>query len=411
MTLADHPAWQSGGRTEWPVLRGRMRADAVIVGGGLTGVTTALMLTAMGKKTVLLEAERLGTGATAGCTGLSSPGLGLMTKRITRTAGRDSAGVFERLHRECLTDIPGMLARLSIRCGLDQQTDGRFTVLPHLYLEELARRAAQLGCSLFEGSRVRQIAGHRVMTDRGSILADTIVLATGMPLDCRRFPVLALCSQHVFEQRLLKGDPAMAPAAETLPDCLTLRKLPYGIVLRCDLGLAGRPHLRRHTALDEDVRRHFGSFVTADTCFRQEVMTLDGLPLVGAVYPGFGHLLMACGYNGMGLTGSFLAARLLTGVMTGHPLPETALFSPDRGYPGHLLTICRGAGALALRGVAQAGRLFSPRCPHMGCRLVYDRVTRRWECPCHGSSFAADGHVCCGPSAEDAVVRLRDRSN
>ena len=68
--MAEFPSWQQGIRESHPPLRGTLRADAAIVGGGLTGVTTALMLQAQGVKTVLLEARRLGQGATFGCGGL-----------------------------------------------------------------------------------------------------------------------------------------------------------------------------------------------------------------------------------------------------------------------------------------------------------------------------------------------------
>jgi nitrite reductase/ring-hydroxylating ferredoxin subunit len=51
--------------------------------------------------------------------------------------------------------------------------------------------------------------------------------------------------------------------------------------------------------------------------------------------------------------------------------------------------VCRSAGAL---------RVFSSRCPHLGCRIgaASDGLL---TCPCHGSRFRADGTVAAGPAS------------
>jgi len=42
--------------------------------------------------------------------------------------------------------------------------------------------------------------------------------------------------------------------------------------------------------------------------------------------------------------------------------------------------------------------VFSPICPHLGCRYNWHPESRRFVCPCHGSVFALDGKVLAGPS-------------
>ena len=51
------------------MLQGDVHCDVLVVGGGITGVTTALLLAEAGRKVVLLEAGEIGGGTTGNSTG------------------------------------------------------------------------------------------------------------------------------------------------------------------------------------------------------------------------------------------------------------------------------------------------------------------------------------------------------
>ena len=42
--------------------------------------------------------------------------------------------------------------------------------------------------------------------------------------------------------------------------------------------------------------------------------------------------------------------------------------------------------------------IFSPICPHLGCRPVWADDAKRFQCPCHGSQFGIDGEHLAGPA-------------
>lgn len=42
--------------------------------------------------------------------------------------------------------------------------------------------------------------------------------------------------------------------------------------------------------------------------------------------------------------------------------------------------------------------VFSPICPHLGCRYDWHSSSNAFVCPCHGSVFALDGKVLAGPA-------------
>jgi Rieske Fe-S protein len=55
--------------------------------------------------------------------------------------------------------------------------------------------------------------------------------------------------------------------------------------------------------------------------------------------------------------------------------------------------------------------IFSPICPHLGCRYNYDATANKFACPCHGSQFNQDGAHIAGPAARGLdPLPLREQS-
>jgi cytochrome b6-f complex iron-sulfur subunit len=42
--------------------------------------------------------------------------------------------------------------------------------------------------------------------------------------------------------------------------------------------------------------------------------------------------------------------------------------------------------------------LLSTVCTHLGCVVPWSAATNKFQCPCHGSQYAPDGHVVRGPA-------------
>ena len=57
-----------------------------------------------------------------------------------------------------------------------------------------------------------------------------------------------------------------------------------------------------------------------------------------------------------------------------------------------------GATATTHLLLDRIARRREPRCTHQGCVLRADTALGTWDCPCHGSRFAADGTVIQGPA-------------
>ncbi|HSR71273.1 MAG TPA: FAD-binding oxidoreductase, partial [Kiloniellales bacterium] len=101
-----------------PALAGEVRADVCVVGAGLTGLSTALELAERGYDVVLLEAERIGWGASGRNGGQICTGFSADPRRIAGWLGPDDARRLFALSEEAKTILRRRVERHAIDCDL-----------------------------------------------------------------------------------------------------------------------------------------------------------------------------------------------------------------------------------------------------------------------------------------------------
>jgi glycine/D-amino acid oxidase-like deaminating enzyme len=224
-------------RPDYPRYRGAKRTRVVIVGGGLTGCACAASFAAAGVDVIVLEADRIGTGATA-----ASPGLLRQDLDASFSASADQHGLRVARHvwqgfRRASLDLAAALRRFGVRADLTPQDVLCFTrdgaeAARRLRREQQARRvagiesawltpravaaeagiaanggirtrgdaldpyraclglaaaAASRGAAIHEHTAVRRVRARRkfveVKTDGGVVTAESVVLAAGGLID------------------------------------------------------------------------------------------------------------------------------------------------------------------------------------------------------------------------------------
>ena len=229
------PSWYAATATPpapFAQLSGETRADVCIVGGGYTGLSAALHLAEAGLRVVLLEAHRVGFGASGRNGGQLGSGQRMGQDSLEALMGRDEAGKLWTLAEEAKTLVRDLIARHGIDCdlrpgvataclnksemretheyaellasryGYDQIETldaewmqalcpspayhggmldmGAGHLHPLRYAFELARAAAAAGAMICENSHVCAIEEGRpavVVTEGGRVTADHVILA------------------------------------------------------------------------------------------------------------------------------------------------------------------------------------------------------------------------------------------
>ena len=115
------PTWyETSARTNpaWPALDGDVHADVCVIGGGYTGLSCALHLAERGYRTVLLEARRIGNGASGRNGGQLGNGHRRDQLTLERELGEERARLLWSLAEEAKALIRARIARHGIECDL-----------------------------------------------------------------------------------------------------------------------------------------------------------------------------------------------------------------------------------------------------------------------------------------------------
>lgn len=124
MTLAGHIdsyyAASANRELAFSALQGELEADVCIVGGGYTGLSSAIHLRDKGYSVVLLEAERVGWGASGRNGGHCGVGQRSDQEELEALVGMDHARKLWQLGLEAVDTVCGLVRRFEIDCDLKQ---------------------------------------------------------------------------------------------------------------------------------------------------------------------------------------------------------------------------------------------------------------------------------------------------
>lgn len=101
----------------YPVLAGVEEADVCVIGAGLAGINTALGLVERGKQVVMIEAKRIGWGASGRNAGFVAKGYSAGEASLAKTLGIKKAQELVSLTKKARQTIKSRIAAFNIDCG------------------------------------------------------------------------------------------------------------------------------------------------------------------------------------------------------------------------------------------------------------------------------------------------------
>jgi glycine/D-amino acid oxidase-like deaminating enzyme/nitrite reductase/ring-hydroxylating ferredoxin subunit len=477
-----------------PHQTGQLSVDVCIIGGGITGLTAADLLKRAGKTVAVVELSRIGLGETGHTTAHLTEVLDVDYRDLLSRFGIDGGQLACQASRKAIDKIEENALLHGIQCEFRRLSGFQYTgkveevedleseaeaalrlgvpnelvfetplpfkterairfdhqaqFHPIKYLNGLAATISGDGSYIFEETRMLDIEEGepcRVTTDRGTIIADQVFVASNVPSSNRLFLHTKIAAYRTY-----------AIAAKVRDDfdrdhlfwdidepyhyirSASVNGAPYLIIGGADHKTGHEVHTDvAYEKLENWARQHFDVESVDHRWSGQVIEPVDGLPFIG-LNPMSQHIYVATGFAGNGMTFGTVAAMIVSDMILGNQNPWVELFDAARvkplasmksffaeniDFPSHLISdrfshavdaravhIRENQGAIvkvagkkvaAYRDPQGALHMMSPVCPHLGCHVGWNEAEKSWDCPCHGSRFSPVGKLINGPAVSD----------
>jgi glycine/D-amino acid oxidase-like deaminating enzyme/nitrite reductase/ring-hydroxylating ferredoxin subunit len=376
--------------TDSPPLNGDLEVDVCVIGGGITGLTAAVLLKREGKSVAVIEAKRIVRGVTGYTTAKITSGHGAIYGDLEGSFGVEGARIYAEANQAAIERIARFVEEDGIDCDFERKANYVYaeseeeveqlrreaeaaqragllasfvpvTPLPYevagavrlenqaqfhprKYLLALAATLPGDGSHVFEQTTATDVdqGDPHVKTERGTVRARDVIVATHMPFEDSG---LFFTKAHPHRSYAVSApiDESKAPDGMFInagTPTRSVRMLRDGE--RTYLNVGGEGHkpgaeedtTQPYRTLEEFLRRHWPEAGPVEYRWStQDYISVDRVPYVGRLRRGTDHVLAATAYSKWGMTSGTLAAMLLTDRIVGRRNEWADLFDSKRLKP------------------------------------------------------------------------------
>ncbi len=384
--------WRSAYMTSlYPHLSGEVEVDVIIIGAGITGLTSAYLLKKAGFKVAVVDKRTVGSGTTGRTTGKVTSQHGLVYENLCNRFGIETARIYGEANQSAVELVDSIIKKEKIECGWRREDNYVFTanlskveqfkreadfakkvglpasfetVLPlpfevagavkfsnqgkihsQKYLLGLASAINGNGSFIFENSPVTGIRDGnpgRVKTKDGILIAKNIIVATNVPT----LPLIARGAYCLKEYPTESYIVAVHYAGDLSGMYISPDQNHYSILPAEHGGqplllVGGGGHLsglrfgkeRRYNKLIKYAEQYFDANKVKYRWSDRDYLAYDDIPLVGRLYPWSKHLYVGTAFKKWGLSNGTVAGMILSDLVVGRENSWAKVFDSTRLRP------------------------------------------------------------------------------
>ena len=362
--------------------------DVVIVGAGITGITTALLLQKAGKNCLVTEARNIGFGTTGGTTAHLNTILDTPYYTITKNFNEEAARLVYQGAQEAIEQIRKNIEAYSISCSFEEKTGYMFSPRKELdeelqkivdssqkigveidytdhnavpvpftsvarfagqaqfhpmdYVYALAKAFEEAGGVILQDNLVKDVKEEDILhvyTSRGIIKARNVIYATHTPPGVNLLHLRLVAWRSYAMAVRINGEYPDAMAYDTEDPYHYFRTQEIDGVKYLVAG--GEDHKTGHEENSENsfmkleayLRKYFDIEEVKWKWSSQYYETVDGLPYIGHFPMHPDNIYVATGFSGNGMIYGTLSAIILRDMITTGKSDYEKLFDPNRLKP------------------------------------------------------------------------------
>lgn len=366
--------------------------EIAVIGGGMAGLLTALLLQEKGKNVVVLEAQSVGSGQTQYTTAKITSQHGLIYQYLVEKFGMDKAMQYAKANEKAIAQYERIIQMYHIECHFESCTSYLYSrkdfdllkreaeiakklgikadyvtkmpFLKNVYRKMENKQDVKFGAVSFrnqaqfhplkflyaiasqldvrENVKVKTVEEHKIITNCGECYADKIVFTTHYPFI--NVPGYFFMRMHQERSYVVAVD------TKGISENLTnLDGIYYGIdkengysfrsyQMNSEIILLGGGNHR--TGKGQDIKSYQQLIHAAETMWpngsivckwsAQDCMTLDRVPYIGKYCESRPDWYVATGFQKWGMSHSMAAAMLLSERIVNKKYKEDDIFSPQR---------------------------------------------------------------------------------
>ena len=363
--------------------------DVLIVGGGITGITTALLLQQAGKTCILAEAHTLGFGTTGGTTAHLNNFFDTPYHKVEKNFGEANAQLLARAAKEAMSLIKKQVTTNSIDCNYEERDAYLFAMnenqdkeldelvnaskklrlpvdfindspfpLPYLkiacfreqaqfnpipYIFKLAKIFEESGGIILQDCRVGKLKENDIIeadSCKGIITAKSVVYATHIPPGVNVLHFKCAPYRSYAVAALLKSGEYPKALGYDMNDPYHYYRT-QNIDGKNFLIAGGEDHKAGHEQntstcfrrLESHLRSYFDIESIAFRWSSQYFEPADGLPYIGQLPGSRENVFVATGFGGNGMIYGTLAGIVLRDLICKNESVYKELFDPARIKP------------------------------------------------------------------------------
>ena len=453
---------------EYPKLNEDQEVDVLIIGGGLTGISTLYNLQNSNLRVMLVEQNRIGQGVTANSTGKLSFLQNDLLDKIRKSFNDEVASLYLKSQITAINKVVEVINKEKIACDLETvdsilytkkedeiakikdletflksnnvkvesaksnlvesiymiKVENTYTFHPLKFLNGLLKNNKY---PIYENTSIQKITeedGYYLChTNDYVIKTKWVVLASHYPYFIFPFltPLKVSLEKSYLSASSYKGD-KVSLISYSKP-FISIRNYKDNLLYLSNSHDVNKDVASTKNYEELTKKLHDLNLKPKYLWSNIDLITTDGLPYIGAIKD---HMLMGTGYNTWGLASSYLAGTILSDIINGKDNEYIKLFSPKRL---NMSNVCGGISNIGksiegyINGLANKSDNVTYEwvdakkiailgdtkvyhsCPHLGCKLIFNEIEQTWDCPCHGSRFSASGKCISGPANKDITYK------